>query len=134
MSGVLARSRLDLLPLQPKPRSDVIETLLSHLHTDAACCREQNGAIAARQAEVGLLALHLLYFMGHRPVLVKKVSVLSLLQVYTPIVEAVSKRLEAGFSVSDSIFGSQQSHATVAAVHSYLEGDLNELRVVAENF
>ena len=44
------------------------------------------------------------------------------LQVYTPIVEAVSKRLDADFNVSDSIFGSPQPEATVAAIRSYLEG------------
>lgn len=57
----------------------------------------------------------------------EEMSVLGLLQVYQPIVEAVSKRLNAGFNVTDSIFGSQQSHATVAAIHSYLEGNLAEL-------
>ena len=56
------------------------------------------------------------------PGLMQKLSVLILLQVYKPIVEAVSRRLDAAFNVTDSIFGSQQSHATVAAVSSYLEG------------
>ena len=51
-------------------------------------------------------------------------SMLVSLQVYKPIVEAVSRRLDADFNVTDSIFGSQQPQATVAAVHSYLEGDL----------
>lgn len=41
--------------------------------------------------------------------------------------EAVSKRLDAEFTVSDSIFGSPQPEATVAAIHSYLEGELISL-------
>ena len=52
---------------------------------------------------------------------------LVLLQVYKPIVEAVSRRLDADFNVTDSIFGAQQPQATVAAIHSYLEGSLNEV-------
>ena len=38
--------------VQPKPRERVIETLLQYLHTDSACCREEPGAVADRQAEV----------------------------------------------------------------------------------
>lgn len=38
--------------MQPKPRERVIETLLQYLHTDSACCREEAGPVADRQAEV----------------------------------------------------------------------------------
>ncbi|CAK0784240.1 hypothetical protein CVIRNUC_007444 [Coccomyxa viridis] len=78
---------------EPKPRHAVIDTLLSHVHTDATCCREQTGPIAARQAEV-----------------------------YRPIVEAVSKRLGVQFHVTDSIFGAEQPESTALAIRSYLEG------------
>lgn len=44
-------------------------------------------------------------------------------QVYKPIVEAVSQRLEVQFNVTDSIFGAQQPESTVMAVSSYLKGE-----------
>lgn len=41
-----------------------------------------------------------------------------------PIVEAVSQRLQVDFHVTDSIFGAQQSEATVAAIKSYIESEI----------
>lgn len=36
---------------QPKPRAAVIEAMLQYVHTDAACCRHEPGALADRQAQ-----------------------------------------------------------------------------------
>ena len=38
--------------MQPKDRGLVVDTLLTYIHADAACCREDVGPLAARQAEV----------------------------------------------------------------------------------
>ena len=47
-----------------------------------------------------------------------------MLQVYRPVIEAVSQRLQVDFHVTDSIFGAQQSEATVAAIKSYIESEI----------
>ncbi len=44
-----------MLLLQPKPREQVIESMLQYLHTDSACCRDEPGPLADRQAQVPLL-------------------------------------------------------------------------------
>ncbi len=41
---------------QPKPREMVIDTMLQYLHTDSACCRDEPGPLADRQAQVRPLA------------------------------------------------------------------------------
>lgn len=45
----LAATALD----QPKPREDVIATMLQYLPTDSVICREEPGPVADRQAQVG---------------------------------------------------------------------------------
>ena len=62
--GGAAVTRRRLLAPQPKPWRDVVATLLQYLHTDSACCRDEPGALADRQAQVGappspLLCLHM---------------------------------------------------------------------------
>ncbi|BDA44969.1 ATP synthase mitochondrial F1 complex assembly factor 2 [Coccomyxa sp. Obi] len=78
---------------QPKDRSLVIDTLLTYLHADAACCRDAPGLLSDRQA-----------------------------LVYDPIIAWASKFLSAELSISDSIFGAQQPQRAVKAVQNYLEG------------
>ncbi|EIE21711.1 ATP12-domain-containing protein, partial [Coccomyxa subellipsoidea C-169] len=78
---------------QPKHRNLVVNTLLTYLHADSACCRDAPGPLSARQA-----------------------------QVYDPIVEWASKALQTEITISDSIFGSEQPEEAIEAVRCYLEG------------
>ena len=64
----------------PMTRQKITDTLLRYFHTDAIFCRDQAGTpLAARQAEV-----------------------------WDPLAQWVSERLESPVSVSDSIFGVEQ--------------------------
>ena len=50
-----ARSEMFVAAVQPKPREQVVETMLQYLHTDSACCRDEPGPLADRQAQVLLV-------------------------------------------------------------------------------
>ena len=53
---------------QPKPRVAVIEAMLQYVHTDAACCRHEPGALADRQAQARTCssATHLSHLQARR--------------------------------------------------------------------
>ncbi|KAK9831932.1 hypothetical protein WJX81_000790 [Elliptochloris bilobata] len=78
---------------QPKPRAAVIDAMLQYVHTDAACCRHEPGALADRQA-----------------------------QVFDPVLEWAGDTLRAAFTVDDSIFAANQPEAAIQALRQHLEG------------
>mmetsp|Transcript_62119 Transcript_62119/g.196469 ORF Transcript_62119/g.196469 Transcript_62119/m.196469 type:complete len:424 (+) Transcript_62119:1047-2318(+) len=78
----------------PTTRGAVTDTLLRYFHTDAIFCRDEAGTpLAVRQAEL-----------------------------WDPLAQWVSERLDSPVSVSDSIFGVEQPAATVEALRHYLNG------------
>ncbi|GLC41176.1 hypothetical protein PLESTB_001530000 [Pleodorina starrii] len=78
---------------QPRPLDKVIAHILNYVHTDAACCLYEEGALAQRQR-----------------------------RVFVPILEALHGDLGWRFVLSDSIAGSPQTDALVEGVRSWLAG------------
>ncbi|KAG2449713.1 hypothetical protein HYH02_005240 [Chlamydomonas schloesseri] len=78
---------------QPRPRDKVIAHIMNYVHTDAACCLYERGALARRQQEV-----------------------------YGPILEALRRDMGWRFLSSDSIAGSHQTDELVEGVRAWLNG------------
>ena len=96
----------------------MVDTLLTYIHADAACCREDVGPLAARQAEVRasssipLMTLICQYLMFH----------MVYGQVYGPIVAWACEAFRTDFVVSNSVFGTTQHDSAVDSVRKHLEG------------
>ncbi|KAK9869045.1 hypothetical protein WJX84_007544 [Apatococcus fuscideae] len=78
---------------QPRSPQQVISTLTEWLHTDALCCREQDGPVADLQA-----------------------------LAYNPILEWARQELQADIVVSESILGAQQPEDVIHIVSKVLAG------------
>ncbi|KAL4426546.1 hypothetical protein ABPG77_008404 [Micractinium sp. CCAP 211/92] len=85
----LAATALD----QPKPREDVIATMLQYLPTDTVLCRDEPGPLADRQAKL-----------------------------YDPVLAWARRALGVELAPTDSIFGAQLDPGQLAAVELHLRG------------
>ena len=123
---------------QPKPRERIIDTMVQYLSTDAICCREEEGTLAARQSQASTYSKHgqtqscpvvVLLFACHqcqvRPGCLSEIPPTWLLvsvQTLDPILRWARQHFQAEFDVTGSIFGSQHNPDATSAVSSYLQG------------
>ncbi len=103
--------------------------MLQYLHTDSACCRDEPGPLADRQAQVPLLMTHrtsalhhadhfshqpmILHFEpfavgGWAPIFCSDIVHVLLTQVFDPVVRWFEQRLGVSLRVDDSIMGAEQ--------------------------